>query len=122
MKSEEIWPYKSIKDAFPGIAQRDLPQLENTVKECANLFQRSSSCVEGRNGQISLRHHSFHRLSTRKLSALTAVHIFFIKRMDGTTAVERFFDKKPREMFEFLLESVNIPGRPAKKEEKVFRQ
>ncbi len=35
--------------------------------------------------------------------------------MDGTTAAERFFDKKPRKMFEFLLESVDIPGRPAKK-------
>jgi hypothetical protein len=115
IKSEEVWPYKSIKEAFSGITQRDLAPLENTAKECANLFQRSSSCVEGRNGQLSLRHHSFHQLSTRKLSALTAVHNFFIKRMDGTTAAERFFDKKPRKMFEFLLESVDIPGRPAKK-------
>jgi len=118
-KSEEMWPYKSIKDAFPGTALRDLSPLENTARECVNLFQRSSSCVEGRNGQLSLRHHSFHRLSTRKLSALTAVHNFFIKRMDGTTAAERFFDKKPKEMFEFLLENVNIPGRPAKRRKRV---
>src|SRR5262249_2583317 len=43
-------------------------QIENLAKECAQLFQRSSSCVEGRNGQLSLRHHSLHRLSNRKLN------------------------------------------------------
>lgn len=27
--------------------------------ECAHVFQRSSSCVEGRNGQLSLKFHAF---------------------------------------------------------------
>jgi hypothetical protein len=53
--------------------------------ECADLFQRSSSAVEGRNGQLSLHHHGRHRLSDRKLAALTAVHNFHIRRADGTT-------------------------------------
>src|SRR5207253_4188401 len=61
-------------------------EILNLAKECAQLFQRSSSCVEGRNGQLSLRHHSLHRLSNRKLSALTVVHNYFIKRDDGSTA------------------------------------
>ncbi len=104
-----------MQDSIFEKPQDELTSLENTAKECANLFQRSSSCVEGRNGQLSLRHHSFHRLSKRKLSALTAVHNFFIKRPDGTSAAERFFDSKPRKMFEFLLGKVNSPGRPAKK-------
>jgi hypothetical protein len=45
---------------------------------CVQTFQRSSSCVEGRNGQLALRHHSFHRLSPRKLQALTTIHNFFL--------------------------------------------
>jgi hypothetical protein len=116
VKSDELWAsYRCMQDTFSEGAQEELTELENIAKACANMFQRSSSCVEGRNGQLSLRHHSFHRLSNRKLSALTAVHNFFIKRMDGTTAAERFFDNKPRDMFEFILETVSIPGRPAKK-------
>jgi hypothetical protein len=30
--------------------------------------------VEGRNGQLALRHHSLHRLREQKLAALTTVH------------------------------------------------
>ena len=85
------------------------------AKECADLFQRSSSCVEGRNGRLSLQHHGFHHLSDRKLGALTIVHNYYIKRDDGTTAAERFFGAKPKDLFEFLLTNVDLPGRPAKK-------
>ncbi len=121
MKSDEIFSsYRGMQETFSGGAQGELAELENIAKECANMFQRSSSCVECRNGQLSLRHHSFHRLSNRKLSALTTVPNYFIKRMDGTTAAERFFDNKPREMFDFLLETVSIPGRPAQKRRKLF--
>ncbi len=34
--------------------------------ECTQLFQRSTSPVEGRNAQLSLRHHSLHRLNDLK--------------------------------------------------------
>jgi hypothetical protein len=85
------------------------------AKECAELFQRASSCVEGRNGRLSLQHHGFHHLNDRKLGALTVVHNYFIKRHDGTTAAERFFGAKPKDLFEFLLANVDLPGRPAKK-------
>jgi len=115
-KSEEILSsLRCMQDPFLGITLEKLTVVETVAEECASLFQRSSSCVEGRNGQLSLRHHSFHCLNDRKLSALTSVHNFFIKRQDGTTAAERFFDTKPRAMFEFLLEKVDLPGRPAQK-------
>jgi hypothetical protein len=45
-------------------------ELESRALQCADIFQRSSSCVEGRNGQLSLRHHALHHLTTRKLQAL----------------------------------------------------
>ncbi len=71
--------------------------------------------MEGRNGQLSLRHHALHRLSDRKLNALKVVHNFYLQRDDGTTAAERFFDSPPKDLFDWLLERVDIPGFPAKK-------
>ena len=82
------------------------------ARECAAIFQRSSSCTEGRNGQLSLYHHGLHLLSDRKLRALTILHNYFIQRPDGTTAAERFFGSKPPDLFEWLLERVAIPARP----------
>jgi hypothetical protein len=116
LKSSEI--LESIKGSNSPLSElntEDLEMIEQVGEECANLFQRSSSCVEGRNGQLSLRHHGLHRLSTRKLSALTTVHNYFIKRRDGTTAAERFFGSKPNEMFDYLLNKIDMPGRPAQR-------
>jgi hypothetical protein len=48
-------------------------QLEQLAGECADLFQRSSSCVEGRNGFLALYQHGHHRLSPRKQQVLTAL-------------------------------------------------
>ena len=89
-------------------------QAEKVARECSWLFVRSSSCVEGRNGHLELRHRSFHRLSQRKLGALTVLHNFFIERPDGTTAAERFFGEKPKPLFEHLLEKMSLPRRPGR--------
>ena len=89
--------------------------IEDVATECAHLFQRSSSCVEGRNGYLSLRHHGLHRISDRKLAALTTVHNFFIRDNQGRTPAERFFGAKPKDLFQYLLDRVDLPGRPAKK-------
>ncbi len=93
--------------------RRDL--VERVALECAQLFQRSSSCVEGRNGVLSLRQHSFHRLSNRKLAALTVIHNFAVTRTDGTTAARRFFGQSHRNLFEHLVERLPPPRRPAAK-------
>ncbi len=89
--------------------------IETVATECADLFQRSSSCVEGRNGQRSLYHHGKHRLSTRNLAALTAVHNDFLRRPDGSTAAQRFFGQAPAPMFDQLLKAIDPPPRPARK-------
>ena len=89
--------------------------VEEVARECAQLFQRSSSCVEGRNGVLALRRHSLHRLTPRKLAALTVVHNYFITRPDGTTAASRFFGRAPRDLFEHLLNLLPPPSRPASK-------
>ena len=89
--------------------------IEQVAGECADLFQRSSSAVEGRNGQLSLHHHGRHRLSDRKLAALTAVHNFHICRADGTTAAERLFGRAPPPLFEQVLARVPLPPRPRRR-------
>ncbi len=90
-------------------------QLEGLARECADLFQRSSSCVEGRNGQLSLYEHSTRGLSAQKLEALTVIHNYFSLRPDGTTAAERFFGKAPDDLFEWLVARLPMPARPAKR-------
>lgn len=88
--------------------------LLKSGRELAEMFQRSSSCVEGRNGALSLNHHRFHRLNPRTLQALTVVHNFDVQRWDGTTAAERLFGKKHDNLFNFLVANVRIPGKPQK--------
>jgi len=86
--------------------------VETEAGRCADLFQRSSSCVEGHNGQLSLRHHGLHRLTTRKLAALRVLHNFLVTRPDGTTAAERFFGARPRPLFDWLRSRLPLPARP----------
>ncbi|MGH9831453.1 MAG: DUF6399 domain-containing protein, partial [Blastocatellia bacterium] len=93
-------------------------KLEGLAQQAADLFQRSSSCVEGRNGQLALRHHSLHRLSQGKLGALTVVHNYYLTRADGTTAAERFFGSKPADLFVWLVDHLEVPARPAAKRSK----
>jgi len=88
-------------------------QLKAKAAQLAEVFQRSSSNVEGRNGYLSLRNHQLRGLDhPRKRTCLTAVHNFFLTRSDGTTAAERFFGQKPRSMFAAILASVEIPPAP----------
>jgi hypothetical protein len=88
-------------------------QLHNEAKRLATVFQRSSSNVEGRNGDLSLRNHQLRGLDRpRKRECLTAVHNFLLTRPDGTTAAERFFGQKARSMFAVILDAVEIPPAP----------
>ena len=102
----------------PGGALSHLPlaeqsQLKAEATKLADVFQRSSSNVEGRNGYLSLRNHQLRGLDRpRKREGLTAVHNFLLTRPDGTTAAERFFGQKPRSMFAAILRSVDIPPAP----------
>ena len=112
---ERLALFRTRDGPFHAIEEPERKRIEQVAEECAQLFQRSSSCVEGRNGQLALRHHSLHRLSQRKLAALTTVHNYAVQRPDGTTPAERFYGVKPRDLFEWILERVDLPGRPAKK-------
>jgi hypothetical protein len=87
-------------------------RVEELALAYIELFVRSSACVEGRNGQLALHHHGLHRLSKRRLAALTVLHNYYILRPDGTTAAERFFGQPPDDLVEWLLARLDLPARP----------
>jgi hypothetical protein len=90
--------------------QRD---LHHQAKALAEVFQRSSANVEGRNGYLSLRNHQLRgRDRPRQRPCLTTIHNFFLTRPDGSTAAERFFGQQPRSMFAAILDAVELPPAP----------
>ena len=99
--------------AFGELHPLEQGWLQQKAAKLAEVLQRSSSTVEGRNGYLSLRTHQLRGLDhPRKRACLTAVHNFCLTRPDGTTAAERFFGQKPRAMFTAILTSVAIPPPP----------
>ena len=109
---EEAWRKGG---ALAALAEGERKAVERVARQCAELFCRSSSCVEGRNGRLSLFHHGQTRLSEERLKVLTAVHNFVVRRADGTTAAERFFGRKQRDAFSWLLARLPELPRPAAK-------
>jgi len=109
LAAQQIAPLRHPTHPLQALAPPLRARIEEVAQGCADLFQRSSSCVEGRNGHLSLYHHGCHRLSDRKLAALTAIHNFHIRRPDGTTAAERFFGRAHPPFFQQLLAHVSFP-------------
>lgn len=112
-RAREVLARARSPDGLWGtLSETQRAELESKARGCAALFQRSSSCVEGRNGQLSLRHHGLHRLTGRKLIALGVLHNYLVERRDGTTAAERFFGARPQPLFPWLLTRLALPGYP----------
>ena len=106
---------RSPRGPLGRLAAQDRQVVEKVVREAAGLFVRSSSCVEGRNGRLSLYHHGQGPLHKERLQALTVWHNYGSERLDGTTAAERFFGSKPQPLFEWLLERIPDLPRPVRK-------
>lgn len=96
--------------------------LATTAEDCAAVFQRSSSCVEGRNSRLALAEHARRRVSPTKLEALTVVHNFARTGADGLTPAERFFGVTPANLFDFLCTYMKLPSRPATKRHRPRKQ
>jgi len=115
LSTQRLAPLKQPSHPIQTLDAETRAHLEQVAGECADLFQRSSSCVEGRNGFLALYQHGHHRLSPRKQHVLTALHNFAITRPDGTTAAERFFAQPHPSLFEQVLERMPWPARPARR-------
>jgi hypothetical protein len=94
-----------IKEELLLIKKRELKRLlllnkeehEGLKKEAKMLcrkFQRTSSRVEGRNGYLSRINHNQRGFSNSRLKALTIIHNFDIRGLDGETPAQRLFGNK----------------------------
>lgn len=130
---------KAFRDRVGGVAARLIAALEAVgspwhawdaptrtrvmiaVETCVELFVRTSSPVEGRNGQLSLHHHRTHHLTPALLKALTVIHNYVLTRRDGSTAAERFTGQKHDNLFAHLVAITPAPARPRvrKRKEKI---
>lgn len=81
------------------------------VRSCVLLFPRSTSMLEGHNGQDSLCQHQRHQLSDTFRKARLVLRNYVITRADDTTAAERLFGKKPGDLIEYLCARIKLPGR-----------
>ena len=91
------------------------PEVKKAIDDAANLFQRSSSSVEGRNSTLALHHHSWRRLPPRRLAALTVLRNFTTLNEDNKTPAQRFFGADHPSMFHELLIRLPLPARPAER-------
>ena len=99
--------------AHPVSAQLEPEQrqqwLEWAHQQCVR-FQRTSSAIEGRNGRLSRLHHASRGFSPQLLNALTVIHNFDVRRVDGTTPAERLFEQPFPPLFDWLVDHVkDIP-------------
>ena len=87
---------------------RTLPESElqrwlEWAQWTAGHFHRSSSAVEGRNGYLSQIYHKGRGLTESRLRALTVIHNYGVRRMDGTSAAMRLFGRDFPDLFWWLV-------------------
>ena len=77
------------------------------AKAMCRKFQRTTSAIEGRNGLLAGFNLCTRGMTELQLQSQKILHNFWIKREDGTTAVERCFGIKPEiDLFEFVLKNM----------------
>ena len=94
------------KKALELFSEWQKSNILRSAKDAANMYQRSSSVVEGRNSSLSLKNHAMKKLTAKKLSILTIIQNYYVKDNDGTTAAERFFNKPHSNLAEYLIGNV----------------
>ena len=87
-------------------------ELEKWADLMVERFCRTTSAVEGRNGTLSQLNHCRRGFKKGQLPVLTVLHNFYIRRSDGTTAAERFFNQEFPDLFEWFLPQIDSLPRP----------
>ena len=114
LSKEKLIDLSSKNGPYSYYSDKQLNEMWDVACNAVKFFQRSSSCVEGRNAQLTLKYHNLHRLSKRKLNALTVIHNFHLRRSDGTTAAQRFFKQTHENLLNTILERMPALSRPRK--------
>lgn len=107
-------------DVGAAICDKRKEELWKMAHTLAISFQRASSQVEGRNGYLSFVNHAHKGIPEQRLKALTVIHNYDIRRKDGTTPAQRFFDTEFPDLFEFLCLNVTGFKEPRKRKAKLL--
>lgn len=97
------------------LSEQSLSYWQQWCEDKVPHFQRASSAVEGRNGCLAQMHHNGRGLTPQRLKAHTVLHNYWIRRSDGSTAAERFYDQSFPDVFEWLLQQVDEWPLPRKR-------
>ena len=103
-RDQVVWSYRKFHIS-----------LKRTREWMVRQFHRSSSAVEGSNGRLSQMYHNRRGLTKKRLAALTVVHNYGLKRIDGTTAADCPFGSPFQDVFEWLISQMGdlpLPRKP----------
>jgi len=101
---------KALLDSHPLTKEHLNDDWIDWAQSMSLKYQRTTSAIEGRNARLT-QHYFVSRGAIRShLPSLSAIHNFWIKRADNTTAAERLCKVKPPDLFEYLLQ--NMPEIP----------
>jgi hypothetical protein len=102
-------------DVFTAtLPENELQRWLEWAEWMGRQFHRSSSAVEGRNGYLSQMYHNGRGLTEKRLRALTVIHNYGLKRVDGTTAAMRLFDQDFPDLFSWLVPEMGVLPLPRK--------
>ena len=96
----------AASSAWSSLSSSRQESLQRWALATVAHFVRTSSCVEGRNGFLSLRYHHRRALPPPLLKALMVIHNYVLRRDDRTTAAERLFGIPHAVLFAHLLEVI----------------
>jgi hypothetical protein len=117
-RAVQAWQADTFSTTLP---ESELERWLAWAEWMASKFHRSSSAVEGRNGFLSQMHHNGRGLTAKRLRALTVIHNYGIKRLDGTTAAMRLFDREFPDLFLWLVKEMGELPLPRKARQRVIR-
>ena len=103
---------KDPKGVWASLSEKDKEVAWSTAKFCSAIFQRSTAVVEGENGRFRLNDHKLQGMDEEELEVQRVLRNFWATRKDESTAAERFFETKHRNLFEELCKTMPPPARP----------
>ena len=101
------------------LAPEVLEEWKAWATQRAQVFQRTSSAVEGRNGYLSQMQHNHRGLPKHRYKVWTILHNFDCRAAEGTTPASRFFRQSFPDLFETVLSHINALPQPRRRKHHV---